>query len=567
MLPGDAPINDGVNERTPLLSHTICENGHISQDYTGTSSDASLGATLQADQASIDKKLPRKRSISHGREPNAAPPHVPDEESLDCGQINWSPGSDPRYMHVSAAKFRAIFGAILFGNTIAFFDSTLMTTAHPVITSYFNSSNSASWLSTAFLITSTSFQPLYGRLSDTFGRKPVYLVSIFVFLTATAWCAVAQSIGSFIAARAFCGVGAGGIFALAAILTNDLVRIEYRGIYQSYLNLGYGLGTFSGVIFGGFLCDELGWRAAFGIQLPLIFIHLLVAFWTTPNSLGMESMKGHNLTPRQLIKTIDFLGSLLLIATVTCLMMGINLGGTVLSWLHPAVIISLVSFVILAIIFVRVELRAKIPVMPMSLIWSKQQGSIIFSSFFACVTQQTLLFNTPLFFQAVKLESPTSAGFRMVVSSIGATVSSFIAGCVMTRTGRLGPMLWLGSVLLFVGAVTSASLNKRMPDWLAIMCLVPSSLGQGFSFPTTTILLLTTSSRDDQAVVSTTLGLWRNLGSVLGVSISSWVLQNSLPIYLGQTITGPNKDEVILLILQSVESIKKLGHEQRVQGM
>jgi MFS family permease len=559
-LPGDTPANDRVDETTPLLGQSIGENGLTKSigDIALEYSEASSEATHEVDQASVDLDLARVQSISHGGELDAVLPHVQHEEAL---------GSDPRYMHVSAAKFRAIFGAVIFGNTIAFFDSTLMTTTHPVITSYFNSSKSASWLSTAFLLTSTAFQPLLGRISGTFGRKPVYVFSIFVFFVATAWCSVAQSIGSFIAARAVCGVGAGGILALSTILTSDLVRIEYRGIYQSYLNLGYSVGNSSGVIFGGFLCDKLGWRAAFGIQLPLIFIHLLVAFWTTPNSLGMESMGGRKLTPQQLIKRIDFLGSLLLIATVTSLIMGLNLGGNVLSWGHPAVITSLVSFVILAILFIRVELKAKMPVMPISFLWTKPRGNIIFSSFFACVTQQTLLFNTPLFFQAVKLESPTSAGFRMVVSSIGATISSCIAGFVMTWTRRLGPTLWLGSVLLSIGTVTTASLSKEMPDWLAMMCLVPSSLGQGFSYPTITMVLLAVSSRDDQAVATTTLGLWRNLGSVLGVSISSWVLQNSLPIYLEQTITGPNRDEIILLVLESVQSIKKLDSEHRAQGM
>ncbi len=116
--------------------------------------------------------------------------------------------------NVSKTRFWLLFGCILLQYFVAMFDSTLMASAHPVITSYFNSSNAASWLSTAFMLTSTSFNPLFGRASDAFGRRPLYLFALTMFAVTTTWCALAQSIGSFIAARAFCGLGAGGVMAM-----------------------------------------------------------------------------------------------------------------------------------------------------------------------------------------------------------------------------------------------------------------------------------------------------------------------------------------------------------------
>lgn len=127
----------------------------------------------------------------------------------------------------SPARFWLIFAQILTSQFIAAFDGTLMASSHPVITSHFKAANSASWLSTAFLLTSTTFQPLLGRLSDAMGRKPLFVASIGVFTVATTWCALAGSIGSFIAARALCGLGAGGVVALGSIITSDLVPIEY----------------------------------------------------------------------------------------------------------------------------------------------------------------------------------------------------------------------------------------------------------------------------------------------------------------------------------------------------
>jgi nitrate/nitrite transporter NarK len=118
----------------------------------------------------------------------------------------------------TTSQFWLLYSPILFQYFVATFDSTLMASSHPVITSYFHSSNSASWLSTAFMLTSTAFQPLFGRVSDTIGRRPMYLFALVMFAGTTAWCALAQSMGSFIAARAFCGLGAGGVVAMVILL-------------------------------------------------------------------------------------------------------------------------------------------------------------------------------------------------------------------------------------------------------------------------------------------------------------------------------------------------------------
>jgi len=134
--------------------------------------------------------------------------------------------NNPYLGGVSVARFWVIFGEILATYFLACFDSTIMASSHPVITSYFGASNSASWLSTAFLLTSTSFQPLLGRLSDTLGRKGPYVATMVVFLVATLWCAAAQSMASFIAARAVCGLGAGGMMTMGSITLSDLVPIE-----------------------------------------------------------------------------------------------------------------------------------------------------------------------------------------------------------------------------------------------------------------------------------------------------------------------------------------------------
>ena len=190
------------------------------------------------------------------------------ENAIDDNDDEGDDENSPFLAGVSVTRFWLIFSGILIMYWVACFDSTIMVSSHPIITSYFHSSNSASWLSTAFLLTSTSFQPLFGRLSDTIGRRKPYLFTTTIFFIGTAWCGAANSMLSFIFARAFCGLGAGGMLTIASILISDLVPIEVRGTYQSYINILFGLGSACGAAFGGAIADTFGWRVS-SVLLPL----------------------------------------------------------------------------------------------------------------------------------------------------------------------------------------------------------------------------------------------------------------------------------------------------------
>lgn len=316
-----------------------------------------------------------------------------------------------------------------------------------------------------------------GRLSDTVGRRPLYLAGLVVLAATTAWCALAQTIGSFIAARALCGIGAAGVLSMGNIMTNDLVSIEVRGTYQAYINLFYGGGSACGAAFGGFFCDKLGWRMTFAIQIPVLVLLLINAIFTTPSTLGPNLAKSAGLGIRDAMKGFDVAGSFLLTVSVAFLIFGLNIGGNIYPWKHWIVVTSLLVALVTCGVLIKVESRAVRPVMPLPMLFSKPRGNLVFNNFFAQVGMNTILFNAPLYFQAVELESASVSGFRLAGPSIALTICGVSAGFIMTATGRMKWLIVVGSLSMLLGATCMSLMWDGIPKWLATAFLVPSSIG------------------------------------------------------------------------------------------
>lgn len=441
-----------------------------------------------------------------------------------------------------------------------------MASSHPVITSYFDSSNLASWLSTSFLLTSTAFQPMFARLSDSFGRRPLFLIPLVAFGLGTLWCALAPTVISFILARAVCGLAAGGTIALGAIIVSDLVALHHRASYLSVLNMSFAIGSALGAALGGLMADKLGWRWEFGVQVPAFAVSFIVACFTVPAGLGPCLAKVSDMTFWQNIRQFDVAGSFLLIVSVGSLILGLSLGGNVLPWPHPLVISSIVLFFILAGGLLFVESRVQRPVMPLHLIFHIPRGNLIFSNFLNCMTINTVLFNVPLYFQATLLDSPTRSGTRLVIPFVVSMVASLSAGNIITYTARMKPWLVLGFALMLVGSILLSTMKRNFPTWIYSAIVSVSMVGQGFGFPTSSMAMLAVSSVEDMAVATSTQMLFRSLGGVMGVSVSSLVLQNTLAAYLDKYVSGPDRTSVIMTGRKSVDLIATLAPRYREQG-
>lgn len=521
---GDEASNteEASTEQDPLLAHS---------SYEGLENPAALapGVIKPVPPEPIPEEVGEDLE-AHGGSPS-------NNANGTSGSVD-APDPSSFLVNTHPRRFHIVFGGIMLTYFIANFGGTIMASSHPVITSHFGASNMASWLSTAYLLTTTAFQPLVGRLSDTIGHKPLYVTSMAVFAAATAWCALAQSIGSFIAARAVCGLGAGGMMTLGAISISDCVPIEQRGSYQSIINIIYGVAAASGAAFGGLLADSLGWRWEFGVQLVPMALCLATAILSMPNDLGLRDGQEKK-SLLQALRGFDFKGSALLTISTTSLILGLNLGGNVLPWLHPLIVASLVIFAVCFPACLYVESRVKRPVMPLVLLHSTPRANIIFSNFLASFLLNAILFNTPLFIRAVLQRSATESGLYLVVPTATASVTGAVTGFLISRLGRLKWPLVSGTVLFLVGTVLLSCMRRGWPTWAYLACLVPAAMGQGFQFPGTFIAVLAASAHGEQAVVTSTLQLWRSLGNVLGVACSSLVFQNALLRYLLAYVSVP----------------------------
>lgn len=243
---------------------------------------------------------------------------------------------------------------------------------------------------------------------------------------------------------------------MGMIICSDLIRIEDRGTYQSHINVFFGLGSASGAAFGGLLCDKLGWRWAFGIQVPIILTMLVAAILSVPMGIGPELAKNEGTTLVQTIKAFDLAGSALLTSSITLLILGLNLGGNVFPWKHPLVISALVLFGIFSALLLRVEKTASRPVMPLRLLTSRPNANLIFSNFFGSFSTNIVFFNAPLFFQAVMQYSATDSGLKLAVPSAIASVCAVATGHIITYTRRMKPMLALGAFSYLTGTISMA---------------------------------------------------------------------------------------------------------------
>ncbi|KAK4141213.1 major facilitator superfamily domain-containing protein [Dichotomopilus funicola] len=475
------------------------------------------------------------RSLSAAHEPREDQPllRAPEEDS-------WKP---PRgFVWIQVAIMSNVF---LYG-----FDGTITAATYAIISSDFDAANTASWLTTSYLVTSTAFQPLYGRVSDIFGRRICFFISTITFALGCLGCGLANDIVFLNCMRALTGFGGGGLMTMATIVNSDMIPFRKRGMYQALQNGMFGFGAICGASFGGTIADTIGWRWCFNLQVPISAFALIVGALVINNPEGGFQL-GQGF--RDTWARVDFTGAFLLVISISLQLVGLSLGGNELPWSSPWVIGSLVVSAALLGLFLVVEAKTSaIPVIPLRLLHGKLPALIQFSNICAGMSAYAYLFNLPLFFQIVLLDSATTAGARLAIPSLATPIGGLIAGIVMSRWGKLVPLVRTGALLMMFGNALVTSLGFEDSAWKYFAYIFPANLGQGIIYP---------------GILFTSLATFDHAGTVYGVAITSAIVQTTLSVRLPDALGEiPDKWRVIDEIRHSVSAIRDLPPDLQLKA-
>jgi EmrB/QacA subfamily drug resistance transporter len=418
------------------------------------------------------------------------------------------------------------FAGLLLAMLLAAVDQTIVATALPTIVGDLGSLNELSWVVTAYLLAATVSMPIWGRLSDLSGRKPLFQAAIVIFLTGSALSGLAQTLGELIAFRALQGLGAGGLMTLAMAIVADIIPPRERGRYQGYIQLVFVLASVAGPLLGGFFVDQLTWRWIFFVNLPIGALALLVISTTL------------HVPARRSRPRIDYPGTALLAGSLTSMLLVATWGGRQYAWTSATIAGLAIAAAVLLVGFLFQERRAHEPILPLRLFRDGVFDVVSISLFLtACAFFAAIVF-MPLYLQIVTGASATTSGLLLLPLLLGAATTTAISGRLISRTGRYKVFPLAGLAVMAVGLLLLSDLDATSSRTRA--CVFVGIFGLGFGLVSQVLTLAIQNSVEprDIGIATASANLFRALGGSLGVAVFGAIFASRLSTSLARTIPG-----------------------------
>ncbi|KAL2260004.1 hypothetical protein VTK26DRAFT_6126 [Humicola hyalothermophila] len=531
---GSGPPPPDPTETTPLLQPT--------SPSPSTSKPASTFPSPSPSPSS--STTPNSTLPSASPNANDNGPSSPAEEDEETLPVPLQP--------LHPFRLALTLGAAYVGVFLGALDSSIMATLSAPIASEFRSLSLLSWLATAYLVANATFQPLSGRLTDIFGRGPGLVFSNAMFAAGNLVCGLARDGGAMIAGRVVAGIGGGGLMSISTFLASDLVPLKQRGVVQGVGNIAYGSGAMLGGVLGGFINDtsSWGWRLAFLIQVPVIVVSGFLVWWLVdvPPKISNKS----------LLARIDFGGSFLTVGFLVLVLLGLNAGGNVVPWNHPLVLVTIPLGVVMLVVLIWWESRARQPIIPVRLLVERTVFTACITNFLGTMVTMMTLFYIPVYLQVLG-HSSTQAGLRILASSFGVSVSSIGCGFIMKKTGKY---VGLGITVMIVCTVAmslNATLDQTSPNWVAFVSMALLGAGYGGMLTVTLLACIAAVNHSHQAVVTSATYAFRSVGATLGITVASAVYQNILRARLWERFGHlPGAAEEIARIRDDLSELGKL---------
>lgn len=444
--------------------------------------------------------------------------------STDVSTTATAPRTEPA---LSQRQIQVIFVTILLGILLSALDQTIVSTALPTIVGDLGGGGHVSWVATSYILTETIATVLAGKLGDLFGRKIVFATSTVIFVVFSGLCGLAGEMTTLIVWRAFQGIGAGGLTVTATALIGDLIPLRERGKYQGALGAVFGVTTVVGPLLGGVFTDQLSWRWAFYVNLPVGIVVILLTLRNIP------SVARATTGP-----VIDYLGIAFVTVGAGGLVLATSLGGSSYAWTSPTIIGIYAIAVVAVAVFIAVERRATDPILPLRLFRGRVFSVTMVLALvvgFAMLGAITFL---PTYLQYVAGVSATSSGLRTLPMVVGLLITSIAAGTIVGRTGRYKIFPVAGTLIMAAGLYLLSRIGVGTGFWAVSAAMFVLGVGVGLSMQVLTIIVQNTARYSDLGVATSAVTFFRTLGSSFGTAVFGAIYANALDARLAPALAA-----------------------------
>ncbi len=409
-----------------------------------------------------------------------------------------------------------VFAGLLLGMLLAALDQTIVATALPSIVRDLGGLEHYSWVFSAYMLASTVTVPLYGKLSDLYGRRPFFLLGIILFSTGSVLSGVAGSMAMLIVGRGVQGLGAGALIPLALAVIGDIIPARRRPKWQGAMGAMFAVASVLGPAVGGWLTDNATWRWCFFVNLPIAATALAVVWF------GFEPKQRHER------HSIDYLGATLLVLGASAGLLAAVWGGTEYPWGSVQIVGLLVASALLLGAFVLQERRAAEPILPPPLFRNPTVRVAIVALFMLGAAMFGTIIYVPLFVQRVLGESATSSGTVLTPLMLGLITTSLTAGQIVSRTGRYRPVLLTGPVVTGIGLYLLTRISVDTSSLAVTRDIVLVGLGIGLLFSTFTVVVQNSVARTEIGIATATTQFFRSIGATVGVTVMGTIVTAGL---------------------------------------